>query len=97
MANRLLDTLCLVLRPCHDQPMKRLVYLVLLSFAWTLPLHGNDDAMTAEELAQHLEVSSWVSKMHLQEQTLILQVFRVVNGKVADTPLARHRRFSDGP
>ncbi len=67
--------------------MKRIIFVLFLSLAWTLPLQSSDDTLTAEELAQHLEVSSWVSKMHLQEDTLILQVFHVVNGKVAETPL----------
>ena len=68
--------------------MKRPILIIALLCSTTFLTHGDDDTLTAVELAHHLGIKSWVSKMHLQGADYDLQVIHVRNGKVVGSVLS---------
>lgn len=62
--------------------MKHIVFALATMSVLVLPSHGSEETLSAQELAHHIGVSSWVSKMRLQGADFVLQVLHVVNGKV---------------
>lgn len=64
--------------------MKRILLILAAMSSLVSSSRGEDDSLLAQELAFHMGVSSWVSKVKSEGRDLTLQIFRVVDGKEGD-------------
>jgi len=65
--------------------MKRLLFIMVFIVA-VPPLHSAEP-LTAEELAYHLGIRSWVSHIRLNGVQYKIELLHVVNGKIVNTLL----------
>jgi len=67
--------------------MKPLLLTLAIMSALALRAHADDANLSAQELAYHIGISSWVSEVRLQGSGMVLQICHVVDGKVVATLL----------
>lgn len=62
--------------------MKTLVWTLVGALGFVLFVHAGDEGLTAEELARHLHVSYWVTKVDLHGKVWNIEVVHVKDGQV---------------
>lgn len=73
--------------------MTKTLFICLMSLTILLPAYGNDEGTSdydpsAKELAHHLGVSSWVTKIKLEGSIHILEIFYVKSGELGKSALS---------
>ena len=77
--------------------MKTLLVLAVLIFFGATWHGGAEEPLTATELARHLHVFAWITKINLQGHPFTVEVVHVVDGKIKSTLLANGAFPTDRP